>query len=152
MKLELKRETFTTGETLGSLYIDGKFYCYTLEDVVRDKKIFADTCIPYGLYTVEVTLSSRFGKRLPLIYNRPNLSVTAANGDVWNGIRIHGGNTNLDTEGCVLVAKTKHLNENSSFFDKMHHMIKNWIQGSMQDQLAKLLDNGQKHTLEITKQ
>jgi len=151
MKLKVIRETLTTGETLGSLYIDDKFYAYTLEDVVRERKIFADTCIPYGLYTVEVTQSAKFGKRLPLIYNRPNLSVTSISGDVWNGVRMHGGNTQLDTEGCILVAKTKHLNENSSWYDKTKHMIKNWIQGSMADQLTKLLDNGQKHTLEITK-
>jgi hypothetical protein len=151
MELKLTRKTFTSGETLGSLSIDGKFFCYTLEDVVRDRKIFADTCIPYGKYTVEVTLSSRFGKRLPLVYNKPNLSVTSENGDVWNGIRMHGGNTQLDTEGCILVAKTEHLNENSGILDKAKHMIKNWIQGSMADQLTKLLDNGQKHTLEITK-
>jgi len=149
MKLKLIRETKTNAETIGSLYIDGKFYCYTLEDTYREKKQFANTCIPYGTYSVQVTMSTRFKRKLPLIYNQKDLSVLDKDGDRWLGIRIHGGNSHMDTEGCILVAKTRHLNEKSGFLDSAKKTILNWIQGSMADQITKLLDNGQVHTLEI---
>lgn len=93
MKLLLKRNRSTEHSTLGSLYIDGKFQCYTLEDVVRNKKIFGETAIPKGNYKVIINRSIRFGVDLPLLLNVPN----------YEGIRIHPGNTDKDTEGCILV-------------------------------------------------
>lgn len=149
MQLKIVRDVLAVEETLGQLLIDGKFYCFTLEHPSRPKKVQGLTAIPLGDYTVQVTFSDHFSKNLPLVYNKSDLSVTALNGDKWEGIRMHGGNTELDSEGCILVASTRHINESSSWFDQAHKMIKNWIQGSMQDQLATLLKGGT-HTLTIS--
>jgi hypothetical protein len=149
MKLKLVREFFTPTETLGSLLIDGKFFCYTLEDVdrgltqsmaladIKSKKVKAQTAIPYGKYKVELTLSNRFKKIMPLVVDVKG----------FEGIRFHGGNTHFDSEGCVLVAKQRNVN-------KVHPTIKkitNWIYGSTSDQfIAKI--KGQKNVeLEIVK-
>jgi hypothetical protein len=93
MKLLLKRTEFSGEATIGELYIDDVFFCNTLEDKVRDKKEFGKTAIPKGAYEVVVTFSNRFKRYLPLLKDVPDFS----------GVRIHSGNTHLDTEGCILV-------------------------------------------------
>lgn len=93
MILKLVRDPSNAKCTLGSLYVDGDFECYTLEDVVRDIKVFGETAIPAGTYTIDITYSNHFGKDLPLLENVPN----------YEGVRIHSGNTAADTEGCILV-------------------------------------------------
>lgn len=100
MNIEVIRpETCGVSCTIGEMYIDGEFKCYTLEDVVRpaNEKVFGETAIPYGRYRVTITHSNRFGRDLPLLNNVPNFS----------GVRIHPGNTAADTEGCILVGLGK---------------------------------------------
>jgi len=97
MKVEVKR-TFKGAEyTIGKLYIDGDYFCDTLEDAVRKEKIVGKTAIPVGRYKVKKTYSPRFKKVLPEILNVPNFS----------GVRIHSGNTAKDTEGCLLLGLNK---------------------------------------------
>lgn len=93
MKLLLKRTVLAKEFTLGELYVDGKFFCYTLEDPVRNVKLDKETAIPFGKYKVVLTYSPRFKKVLPLLLKVPN----------FEGVRIHSGNTTKDTEGCILV-------------------------------------------------
>lgn len=93
MELKLVREIFTDESTTGSLYVNGKFECYTLEDKVRPVKVKGLTAIFPGHYEVVVTFSARFKKMLPLLLNVPQ----------FDGVRIHPGNTAKDTEGCILV-------------------------------------------------
>lgn len=93
MNLILFRKIEINDTVLGELHIDGKFFCYTLEDKIRDVKIKHQTCIPTGTYKVALTLSQRFKTILPLLLNVPN----------FEGIRIHAGNTTEDTSGCLLV-------------------------------------------------
>ena len=97
MKIEIKRLIKTENSTIGELTIDGKFECYTLEDKERDVKIKGETAIPKGTYKVIINQSNRFKKLLPLLLSVPN----------FEGVRIHPGNTNHDTEGCILVGRTK---------------------------------------------
>ncbi len=93
MKLDLYRKPSANGATLGELHLDGDFFAYTLEDVVREDKIKGETAIPPGTYKVIVTWSPRFQRRLPLLLDVPD----------FDGVRIHPGNTAQDTEGCILV-------------------------------------------------
>ncbi len=93
MKFKLVRNPSKNGCTIGKLYIDGNFECYTLEDLVRTVKIAGITAIPTGQYSVIIDMSNRFKRLLPLLVNVPNFA----------GVRIHPGNTAADTEGCILV-------------------------------------------------
>lgn len=93
MKLEVIRKIFNTNNTIGDLYIDGVWFCHTLEDVIRDVKIKDQTAIPYGTYKVILSLSNRFKRILPEILSVPG----------FVGIRMHNGNTEADTSGCILV-------------------------------------------------
>lgn len=97
MKLQIVRDIFTDKSTTGKLYVNGKFECYTLEDVIREQKIFGETAIPYGVYPIILDLSYRFKKILPHILDVPE----------FEGIRIHTGNTPEDTHGCILVGMTR---------------------------------------------
>lgn len=95
MKLRLERYGFYQDTTLGVLFIDNVFDAYTLEDKTREQKIAAQTAIPKGTYDIIITHSSRFGRRLPLLNRVPG----------FDGIRIHSGNSNQDTKGCLLVGE-----------------------------------------------
>lgn len=93
MKLTVKRFEYGTDYTIGRLYIDDEYFCFTLEDKVREVKILGKTAIPTGEYKVVIDFSNRFQRKMPHILNVPN----------YEGVRIHTGNTSADTEGCILV-------------------------------------------------
>ena len=97
MKIQIKRLHKTENSTIGEMTIDGKFECYTLEDKERDVKIKSETAIPKGTYKVIINQSNRFKKLMPLLLNVPN----------FEGVRIHPGNSNHDTEGCILVGQSR---------------------------------------------
>ena len=100
MKLELIRHAFKPTYTIGKLYIDGKYFCDTLEDVVRKgPKVMHETAIPAGTYEVILNMSPRFKKVLPRLLNVPG----------FDGILIHAGNTSKDTSGCILVGQNKEV-------------------------------------------
>jgi len=115
MELKLKREVFTDNSTIGSLYVDGVFECYILEDKDRNltnlmplekiagTKVYGKTCIPYGRYEVDWTMSARFKKMMPILLNIKG----------WTGIRIHAGNSEIDSLGCLLCGRLK-LNDRIS--------------------------------------
>ena len=100
MNLKLIRKIFTEESTIGELYINNIFHCFTLEDKVRDIKIQNITAIPYGKYEIIINFSNHFQKQMPLLLNVPN----------YEGIRIHSGNKSTDTEGCILLGSTKGVN------------------------------------------
>lgn len=135
-KLTLWRTHGTDTETMGYLEVNGKFFGYTLEDPIRERKIYGDTCIPFGKYQVRNTYSSKFKRKMPLIYNTYSLNVLAPNGDSWSGIRIHGGNTHLDTLGCPLIARNQGINTPRKFGNKTFN---NWVQGSLEKELTNLI-------------
>jgi hypothetical protein len=97
MELQVIRKEFTQQSTIGELSVDGKFECYTLEDMVRPVKVTGMTAIPAGDYEVVVTFSARFQRPMPLLLDVPG----------YDGVRIHTGNTDHDTEGCILVGQIK---------------------------------------------
>ena len=101
MELILKRTRFGNLITTGQLYIDGAYFCFTLEDKVREVpnvpvqkwKIAKETAIPSGLYEVILENSPKFGPETPTILDVPGFS----------NIRMHAGNTQFDTDGCIIV-------------------------------------------------
>lgn len=101
MKLLLNRKYLKETYTIGTLSIDGIYFCDTLEDRVRDltreAKIAGKTAIPEGEYEIIINISPRFRRKLPRLVDVPGFS----------GILIHRGNTAEDTAGCILVGENK---------------------------------------------
>ena len=95
--------------TIGKLFINGEYFCDTLEDTdrglanvmplsqIQAAKRKGITAIPTGRYKIELTLSPRFGRILHILIGVKG----------FEGIRIHRGNTHEDTEGCILVGENK---------------------------------------------
>lgn len=86
--------------TISAVVLDGARLLYILEDTVREKpgvpvsewKVPGKTAIPAGRYEIVIDMSTRFGKLMPHLLNV----------DGFSGIRIHPGNTEFDTEGCLI--------------------------------------------------
>lgn len=121
--------------TLGKLYIDGIYFCDTLEDPdrgldndmdlseVQKIKVYGNTAIPTGTYTIDLkTVSPKFRNRtwaqccegrLPRLNNVKGFS----------GVLIHVGNTPKDTLGCILVGTSNNIgglvNSRDAFKDLM---------------------------------
>lgn len=103
MELLLTRKwTDTSGNrTIGCLDVDSSFFCFTLEDRIREQpgqsvykwKVRGATAIPSGRYEITLQLSPKFG---------PD-TLTILNVLGFQYIRLHAGNDEHDTEGCVLV-------------------------------------------------
>lgn len=108
MDLVVKRFLKTSKSTIGKLYVDGTFECYTLEDTdrnlsslmtleqIKEIKIYGNTAIPRGKYALAVQQSPSNGKRYFYLQNVKG----------YTGVRIEWGNTQMDTLGCILVGTT----------------------------------------------
>jgi len=109
MKIKVVREVFTDKSTIGSLYLNDVFFCYTLEDkdrgleqsqsliIIQAKKLFGITAIPYGKYPLIVNKSPKFGRLLPRLQGIKG----------YDGVLIHRGNSAEHSHGCILVGYKK---------------------------------------------
>jgi hypothetical protein len=135
MKLKVVRETKNDVCTIGKLYINDVFFCYTLEDkdrglkqsdsllFINAKKIFGLTAIPTGFYKLIVNQSPKFKRLLPRILD---------------GVLLHRGNSASDSLGCILIGYKK--GENSIFESTK-------AEADLVDRLMK--HNAEIHTIEI---
>lgn len=119
MELKLKRIAKKETYTIGKLYIEGVYFCDTLEDkdrglsqsdslaTITKKKVYAQTAVPTGRYEVTLSIvSPKYSVRaaykfcqgkLPRLLDIPG----------FEGILIHIGNTADDSAGCILVGRNK---------------------------------------------
>lgn len=139
MSLLLKRIYKANSYTIGDLYIDGVFFCNTLEDKDRGLKdgmtieeinkikIHSETAIPTGIYKITLdVVSPRFAKsnqysfcggKLPRLLNVKG----------FDGILIHIGNTAADSAGCILVGENKvkgQVINSTSTFKRLYEVLK----------------------------
>lgn len=104
MKLTLQRLNSGKESTIGVLSINGVFAAFALEDEFRQVKVKAETRIPSGTY--KVLLRKEGGKHENYLKKFPSVH----KGMLWlqevpnfQYILIHIGNTDIDSEGCILV-------------------------------------------------
>ena len=160
MEIQVRRRFLGDRYTIGSLYVNGERYRVggkvvdTLEDVNRDKnfngkfdngekKVYGETCIPFGKYKIRLDFSPKFSKKaaykaflrdgkMPHILGVPS----------FEAILIHGGNTIADTYGCLLVGFNTikgQLTESLRVFKCLYADI------------LKAIDKGEEITIEYTR-
>lgn len=138
MKMKLIRGKGNAKSVEGKLYIDGVFECYTVEDADRKLekggvKIQDKTAIPRGTYQVTWNHSNHFNKDMPLLIGVPQ----------FEGVRIHAGNSDVDTEGCIIVGAVNNVDGDD------------WISASkvavdrLYPKISSAVKAGKKVTLEI---
>lgn len=138
MNLELKRIFKGENYTIGRLFIDGKYFCDTLEDPVRQldsikDKIKEKTAIPAGKYKVSMSIVSPkysirksynwCGGRLPRLIDVP----------FFEGILIHSGNTPDHTAGCILVGENK---VKGQVINSMNTLKNLWVKLNVADEVG----------------
>lgn len=141
MELILNRKYKKKDYCIGELYVNGAFFCNTLEDTVRDinkngkfdngeYKIYGETAIPYGEYTITLdVVSPKFSKydfykkvcdgKLPRLLNVPS----------FEGVLIHcaEGPKGADLlQGCIGVGLNKikgGLTNCKEYFTKLYALL-----------------------------
>lgn len=105
MNIKIIRKYNLPTRCTGELYIDGKFFCYSLEDKDRglnkdmsnteiDRiKINGATATPAGNYRVILSFSIKLKRFLPLLLDVPR----------GKGVRMHKGSNEKYTSACILV-------------------------------------------------
>ena len=139
MKLKLHRTFKGETYTIGKLYVDGEYFCDTIEDKdrglfqnmpleqIKEKKIKYQTAIPTGTYKVTLSVQSpKYSQReqydfckgyLPRLIDVPG----------FDGILIHIGNKAGDSSGCILVGENKvkgQVINSTATFKRLYEMLK----------------------------
>ena len=140
MKLTLRRIAKKSTYTIGKLYIDGVYFCDTIEDTdrglyqgqsletIKKIKVYAKTAIPRGTYKVTLNVVS------------PKLSQKKIYQDIckgkvprlldvpgYEGVLIHIGNSAEGSAGCILVGENKIVGRvinSTETFRKLYDKIK----------------------------
>jgi hypothetical protein len=136
MELVLRRVAFKPTYTIGKLYINGQYFCDTLEDTdrgldsslhsegyIRSKKVFGKTAIPYGTYRINMnTVSPKFKDRP---WAKPFGGIIPRLEEVLGFIAIllHVGNKAEDTDGCPLVGENRVVGGLVNSTDTYHRLM-----------------------------
>ena len=140
MKLTLKRTFKGPRYTIGKLFINGVYECDTLEDQdrgltsqmsleeIKAKKVYGETAIPTGTYSINMTtVSPKFKDRA---WAKPYKGILPRLENVkgYEGVLIHVGNKAEDTLGCILVGENKVkgqvINSTAAFYELMTVLLK----------------------------
>jgi len=105
MRLDLIRFSDNGDDTIGLMFIDGVFECYSLEDEFRNVKVAGETRIPEGEYDVDFRevdspMTEQYRKDYPDFFD---YHLQIMNVPKFSFIYLHHGNDDEDTEGCVLL-------------------------------------------------
>ena len=153
MKVKVERRWPKVTYTIGRLYIDGIYYCNTLEDhdrglkqsdplpTIQKRKVAGETAIPKGVYEVTMNVTSPKYAAVAWYYNfcrgkMPRLKDVPG----FDGILIHPGTDALDTRGCILVGKNTKVGKLTDSRASFQEIYK---------QMKEAADHGEKITIEI---
>ena len=153
MRIKVERRWPKATYTIGRLYIDGIFYCNTLEDrdrglkqtdpltYIQARKIAGETAIPKGTYGVAMNATSPKYAAVAWYWQfcqgkMPRLLAVPG----FDGILMHPGSDALSTRGCILVGKNTKvgkLTDSKACFKEVYKLMK------------EAADRGEQITIEI---
>ena len=157
MKIEVKRIYKGNDYTIGHLYVDGVFFCDTLEPTDRDltsamtpweiscRKVKGKTAIPVGTYFVDLqTVSERFkGRKWAKAHGGRVPRLQGVRG--FAGVLIHVGNTAADTDGCILVGRNTEVGRVTQSV-KAYMELFNILDNANEYIIMEVLEDGQRPT------
>lgn len=112
MNLNLYRFSDDQECTLGIMFVNGTYQCYTLEDKYNPVKIKHHTRIPSGTYQIKkrLVLSDKT-KRYRNKYDWFDYHLELQDVPDYQYVYIHVGNKEDDTSGCILVGNGQTSNK-----------------------------------------
>lgn len=149
MRITVIRYASAPESTLGLLFINGQFECYTLEDEYRTEKKYAETRIPAGLYHIKLRkvggFHARYKRKFPK-FHVGMLEIMDVPG--FKYVLIHIGNKDDDTAGCLLVGDSTNNNQIADgFIGSSRQAYKRFYQkvllfmGAEQNNWINIIDN-----------
>jgi hypothetical protein len=96
MEIRVVRDEFTSQSTTSRVFVNGEQMFYGLEPAKRDPP-YKPRAIPVGTYEVRNIYSDKHKRIVPHVVNVPG----------FQEIEIHIGNYPHDTEGCLLIGRTR---------------------------------------------
>lgn len=106
MQIDVKREKPVKGAIPGTMYIDGAFYGYTLENEAA--------AIPAGMFALYVRNSPKFGRE------KLHIAVTGR-----QYIMFHGANNSEELAGCIAISRTR-TSEETVYGDKSDELLEKY--------------------------
>lgn len=147
MKLDVLRYSDNGDDSLGLLFVDGVFFCYTMEDEHRNEKKYGETRIPDGTYDIGYRkvggFHMRYSKRFPKLHQGMLQIKDVPN---FEFILIHIGNRDEDTAGCLLVGDG--ANNNQIDRGMVSHSTDAYVR--LYPVICEALDAGWQVTIELT--
>lgn len=150
MELFLERKYKKDKYTIGKLYINGKYFSNTIEDKdrnlnssmleaqIKGLKVYGETAIPTGTYTIDMnTISPKFkdrswakpyGGKLPRLLNVKG----------FEGVLIHVGNTCQASSGCVLIGLNTKKGMVTNSTEYFHKLMKELLAAKLKGEEIKL--------------
>jgi hypothetical protein len=133
--ITIVRDVYTPTTTLGKLYLEGVGeFCYTLEDNVRPYgiKLKGITAIPenHSGYKIGIHRSNKFKRDVLILYTESDRITLKHGGISFTHVYFHGGNTHVDTDGCILVAANrddKNLRIQGTKEAELFKIVKEWL-------------------------
>lgn len=126
LNIEVVRLYPREGYVIGKMYVDGQYFCDTLEDTdrgltsvmpleeIKRIKVYGQTAIPTGTYKVSIQYWAKHKINVPYLHDVPG----------YTGILIHNGASNADTLGCILVGKNTAKGRLSGGSQYMHSLTR----------------------------
>lgn len=153
MKLTVNRFSDNNGSTLGLLFVDSKFFAFTLEDKYQAVKVPKETCIPEGYYELKInatdtplTIKHRevYNKGYSTPWFKYHIEITGI--PHFQGVYIHAGNDKGHTEGCLLVGDDI---KNNTVFGSMQLTFSTAAVKRLYDLIYPVLEKGERMWIAI---
>lgn len=125
-KITVIRDTYSDMGTFGKLYIDGKFFCYTVEQLWKDN-LPEVSCIPEGTYQLKLRFSPIVQKSSDGEFSE-GYEITNVPGRKY--VMVHAANTFDQLKACLACGdslgfvnnKWAVLNSKTTFKKLMHKL------------------------------
>ena len=155
-EIRVNRFYFDGENSIGKLYVDGKFECFTLEDQTRPDgapKVPGETCIPKGVYKCGIHPNKQGRFRLAYIkrwgspFDAGAIEIKGVPN--FTDILIHTGVDDSHTFGCLLVGRKVTLDKDEecklgesrkAYFELYHKIYKAAEAGTLTIDIGEEMD------------